>query len=598
MNPSIEDDYEIIDVQTRPPPAVAPREDKAFDDLLAAMQRTARNSALERPIFHARLVESEANTSLFQIFLDNLPEAELRPHNCRACRRFIDKYGDLCVVNDDGSLTSLLWPEDVTEIPQIYQNAVGAISSLFKGKVVYSNYVIRVDKHKQLGTLKAEDVERWHFHVVLEDAPIRDDSGALPFDTAYEMLSRVLADNSLENINKAHSLIQNKLPYSTSHKPAISWLQKVAIKLHCLGVLGDRDSLSRRNILHFHAREAWTGCLSSLRGGVIGELLGWVSDGLEYEMIERKWSALANPLNYLRPTATPSLRNIEAAEKALQQLGMTREDLRRYLLATDELPDKAILWKSESLWSAASQSNSAETTDEIFGSLKAQVQRKSAETTSAPGVDDNAPPTSISFRQFVRRVLPTISSLELHLGMYESATFFTRGSPGSKSPFVFDSMNRENTMSWYYWRSSKHVESANLKAGWNQVSAIATFPHVWDYLSPQEALEWDKSTEPEGREWIHSRHDVRYLFCLNGAMESDTMGLCLFPTTLKNEFHGIRKTIEAFSAAGRMEWPWNEKDGKAQVGGIAVGKEYWEERLVRVRTDKGIVTQYKITLFE
>ncbi|EAU82856.2 hypothetical protein CC1G_05478 [Coprinopsis cinerea okayama7 len=517
MPPSIEDDFELVDAADAatspaalvPGPKASPQIESAFDELILEFQKTVtQHVAQKKPIFHTQLTTPESNTPLFQIFLDNLPEAERPSHTCNACRRFINSYGGLCLVNEaDGSLIPLLWPDDLSRVPQIYQNAVGTIYHLFKGKVVDSDCRILSDKHKKLGIQKKEGDKWWHFYVTLDGVPIeKDDSGPLDFKAAYEMLSRILADNSPENVNQAHSLIHEKLPYSTSHKPAIDWLQKLITELQGLNLLaGDTDNVARRNLIHFYARDAWAGCLSSLRGGAIGELLGWISEGLEYKVIEKKWKDLANPHNYLRPKAVPSLGNIAVAEKTLKKVGLTKEDLRRFHLATDELPAKAILWKNQALWDPAQLED---TKDEIFGDLKRKIQGKSdAKSKPSSGISDDAPPTSITFRHFVRRVLPTITSLEIHLHAHERAAFLTRGAPGSQSPFVFDSVDPDNTMSWYYWGNSHPVSDAGLTVGWNQVAAISTFPHMWDYLTPQEALDWDKETEPADKKWIHSRND-------------------------------------------------------------------------------------------
>ncbi|TFK18055.1 hypothetical protein FA15DRAFT_628334, partial [Coprinopsis marcescibilis] len=559
---------------------------KLFSELNTALQRTVDKRASGAPLFHANL-----DKPVFTTHLENLPADMRQSDNCNACGHFLNRYGDLCTINDDdGTLSPLLWPNDAdidaVGVPDIYHGAVKAIRSAFAGKGVRERYeLLNVDDLK-LGREKTTETAWRHFSVTLDPKTwpvIQDTSGIVDMQTANGMLTRIIDDNTLENINKTHHLLHEKLPYSTSHKPAIEWLRKFVVKVDGLG----SGQVERQNLVHLYAAKAWAGCLSSLRGGMIGELLEMVSNGLEYHELEAKWNALANPTNYLRPTALPSVGNIEVAEKTFQQTGYTKDDLKRFYVATDELPEGAFLWRDKGALKAdaegAKDVDKGAGAGEIFGDLKKMVQdqdksksKSAAADHPSPDDDDGAPATSISFRNFAKRVLPTATSLEFFLQKQECVTFFTRGAPGSKSPFVFDAADPANTMSWYYWGSSQQPEKASLKPGWNRVSAITTFPHMWDYLTPGGALQWEGGDQAalsveeaeggKGLKWLHARHDVRFLWVLEGVKETARMPLCLFPTFMKNVFHGVRKSVEAFSAQGVVEWPWEgDKDEEGAV---------------------------------
>ena len=51
------------------------------------------------------------------------------------------------------------------------------------------------------------------------------------------------------------------------------------------------------------------------------------------------------------------------------------------------------------------------------------------------------------------------------------------------------------------------------------------------------------------------RHGLRLLFVLEGVRETSNMGLGLFPTMMKGDFHSVRKTVEAASSKGKIEQP-------------------------------------------
>ncbi|EAU86603.1 hypothetical protein CC1G_07799 [Coprinopsis cinerea okayama7 len=643
-----------------------------FLKLNNAFQKTAdRHKPFTHLLFHAKL-PLKPDTTLFDFFLSHIPARHRAPHQCKACRRFINKYGNLCFVNEeDGSVVPFLWPHAVTAlVPTLYQNAAREIRKLFENaKVESSDYRIATKGHQRLGRKKVSTKDAWtHLHVVLTDSVVdKAATNALTLNASVLMLQRILADNSLETVNRTLHYLQYKLPYATPHKPAVEWLQQLIVKLRDMRQAG---AMARHNILHLYARKAWTGCLSSLRGGVVGELLGWVKEGYVISTIEARWNALANPHRYLRPTSDPTVSNIDQAQKVFEELGYTREDLMRYWVSTDEIPDCAFLWKDEGLWVAKSDQNAEIEGEgdegEVFKALKKTIaggkmghnwESTTADDTGKRKVvnawydedgelvvdlgslsqevklkkedaKDGTRAIQIPFRHFARTVLPKAVSLEIYLEDSERFAFFTRGAPGSKSPFVFDSVDPSNTMSWYYWKAATDVTKASLTPGWNRVNGITLFPHMWDYLTPGEALDWEapntateaphptgdvefylrasrsvkksKGGQPpaEKRKWIHSRHGARFLFCIDDAMEKERRALSLFPTAMKAAFHGARKTVEAFSNSESIVWPHEKSERRKQVGGLARRKEDWQDILVRVTTEDGETEKYQITAFD
>jgi hypothetical protein len=63
--------------------------------------------------------------------------------------------------------------------------------------------------------------------------------------------------------------------------------------------------------------------------------------------------------------------------------------------------------------------------------------------------------------------------------------------------------------------------------------------------------------------YYHSKNGFRYLVGLDGITHWHDTELCLFPTLLKSEFHGVRSTIERHSKMGRVRMP----DAGPIVGG-------------------------------
>jgi hypothetical protein len=584
---------------TRPKSATT---DPIFELLVSVLQATA-NARSKGPLFHAKL--DLQDKSLFELYLSSLPE-HLRPeHNCRSCRSFLARFGDLCQVQDDGTLRPLIWPQTPNDqVPAIYRSFVEDFNKLFQGRGVTQEYRITGTSCLVLGELPTNGSCFKHFHVRLASTnPLANPLDYLSTDTAYDMLARVLDDYNVSVIHEGHHLLHHKLLHSTSHRPTINWLKHTAEAIESFS----GDEVQKRNLVTRYASGAPLGFLSALRGGIIGTLLTDIKSGLEFDDISKRWNNLANGLAYMRPTALPSAGNVQVAEKSFADLGYTKDDLMRYFMTIDQIPDAAVLWKDQALFNQLASTRGAEEAgSRIFASLDSKIgNSKSLTSNSLPAKfkDDQGPPTKVSFRTFARKTLPDVELLELEIASSRQMGFFTIGAPNSKSPFYFGS--ETNTASWYRWGQARNVSNVGLTAGYCKVAAITTFPHMWEYMTAQEAVAFEDSSdvgagagEVTKRRWIGARDDIRFMFCLQGAKsDTRTTGLCLFPSLMRGEFHGVRKTVEAFSQQHQIAQPL-PGSGAEQVAGVCNLKNEWETLLVRVTLKSGIRTKYSIALFD
>ncbi|RXW18179.1 hypothetical protein EST38_g7676 [Candolleomyces aberdarensis] len=614
------DDFEVIDLPRAPAlttatplqkvkpgtqdsetPSNPTTTDLEFRLLVSILQDTA-NARNKGPIFHAKL--DLQDRSLFERYLSSLDE-DLRPeHNCNSCRDFLTRFGDLCRVQDDGTLRPLIWPQTANDqVPAIYRNLVKGLTKLFEGKGVMHEYRIASNNHRSLGEQPTKSSRFVHFHVQLGDTtPLANPLNQLSTDTAYDMLARALDDYDASIIQEAHHLLHHKLSHSTSHRPAISWMKRTAETIKNF----NGDEVQKRNLVSRYASDAPLGFLSALRGGLIGTLLTDIKSGLEFDDISRKWNSLANGLAYMRPTAPPSAGNVRVAEKSFADLGYTKDDLMRYFMTIDQIPDAAVLWKDHAVWSQITSSRSVEDGQNlIFASVGSKTANPVASSSSLTKFkDDQGPPTNISFHKFVRKTLPDAESIELEIASTRVLTFFTVGPPNSKSPFYFGS--EKNTASWYLWGQARPVADIGLKAGYCKVTSITTFPHMWENMTAQEAVEYEDPGEAAGagegvgtkQRWIGAKDDIRFMFCIQGAQsDTGTTGLALFPSLMKGEFHGVRKTVEAFSGQHQIAQPLGGSRVE-QVAGVSNSRNQWESMVVRATLKSGIRTRYCISLFD
>ena len=516
--------------------------------------------------------------------------------NCSACKHFLRKYGDLCVVADDGTLVPLMWPVKMTRVPEYYKEAVENVLKLFEGQEVGNEFKIGKGKGPNGRTLGTPQTGHWnHMSITLEKVSMQRLHGSMnsqDTETSYNMLEHIIQDHSLETVARVHHMLcTDQLPYATSHKAPIGFLQRVMKKLDkSLNV-----PANRKNLITKYARTAFPGCLSALRGGMVGFLLESVTRGDTFEETKKAWMSKADPLSYMRPTAAPSIGNIESAEKVFARLGYTPDDLRRAFLTLDQVPESAILWSQNAITGMDDSSSTTTTVVEakekpqrLFNSLLPFGNK----TKSTPINFSDAPIKDISFRKFVSSVLPTAAILQMLPTASIRPYFFTTGVAGSKPIMAFHTEG-SHTASWYTWGAVAAPKFANLKQEWTPVKAIVSFPHMWDeFTSAGDALD-----ESKAEAFKFKRHGIRFLFVLDEVKDTAKhRSLCLFPTLMRGEFHSVRKTVEAFSNKGELEEP---EQGKDHVGGLAVEKDRTKDgSVVGVKTKDGQVSRYHVTLFE
>lgn len=526
MSSTMEDDFEIIIApvnETANGPATTnpaansledvPRSEverdspRGMDSLMTAMQAKADENSRTGLLFFSDL--GADRYLIYNTWLEGIPEGDRKVFDCRACRRFLNRYGSLCIINDDGTLKPLFWSAEDPKLPPYFKQAVANVEKLFVSKSVTDELTISTEEGRKLGHPGFNP--GWvHMSVTLTNVSLRRQVDAMASQdtgTSYLMLSKVIEENTFQVIEQAHHMIHtHELAHATSHEGPITYLRTVVKKISEHG----KNDAPRRNLINKYAREAFPGCLSSIRGGAVGCLMKWIGEGVAPWMIRLHWSKMANPLSYMRPTTDPSAGNIENAEEIFAKLGYKPYDIERVYLTLDQVPENGILWSPKS--AAVPEpvnppGKSSKKPGPIFGDLLTDRSEKKVQP-SAP-----APPTTkISFRKFAERVLPDISSMEIDLEAVSTISFFTTGKENSKPLMSFGS--ETNTASWYYWGKPLRINQASLCPGWIKVTSIISFPHMWEGISPMEAF-----VEEKAEAFKQKRHNIRCLLRLEGIQE-------------------------------------------------------------------------------
>lgn len=444
---------------------------------------------------------------LWPAFLAALPADQRQHHTCTACRHFVERFGSLVVVSEDGILMSLLWSHGGHGI---YGPAVQAMSRIVARAKITGALVTTA-------ALWGEPVTGpWH-HFAVEADGLCPSLVAKP--SAVETASQRAA-----KIRHEHGLLCAALaeyPADTVAK-ALAMLEtgKMYRSEACLGVArwlhGIHEARARvknakivDNLMWTHAAAAPAGWCH-VKSGMIGTLLDDVASGLSFDDVAARFKAKMDPLQYLRPTAPVSTGNIAQAEKIVDAMGL-RPSLERRFAKLEDI--------AEALWKPQPPAKPADAGG-AFGHLLA----------SRPGpADIGAPSVVMTWAKFAATVLPAAEHIEVDapsVGSY--IALVTAVHPDAPPILQWDREDQRNPVSWYLYAGGSLVERWGLRRGWNDVTAICLAPSNW---------------HGRGR----GKDGLRVFAMLKGAMDQGDGGLGLFPEILRSELHQVRNTIEAHS---------------------------------------------------
>lgn len=519
------------------------KDTESYQELLAKV--CDRFSSVQRPLFI-----TDANSimrgsfGLFPVYLAALPEADRQHHTCTACRHFVESFGGLVEITEDGKTRSALW--DIADIPEPYRQPIELMNIMVQKAKVTGVFI---SSQKIYG--KPVTGPWTHFsakpnpHEVYVSAT--KTALQLSAEKTQDFLTvlTALKEFPLDAVDQAVRILQSDALYrSEKCLCAAEWLQK----LH-RSRAATKNSRLQNNILWLAIAKAPAGFCHP-RSSVIGTLLEDIIAGLSFEAISKRFAEKMHPLQYQRPQATPSDGNIAQAEGIVAKLQAAGALRRRY--AT--LDDLQALWKPGKPKEVPGEG--------VFAHLRGSTERTL-----------ELPAQTVTWVKFRDTVLPSARQIHYRvpMGRCSYGALVTAADPDALPIIQWDQPLMRNPVSWYLYHSgSLPSEWYLLPGSFTDVNAITLKPSMWN-----------GGNEHQG---------AAVFFILNGAcdLRAKTCGLALFPEMLKSEFHPIRATIEAFSRNGVIEGAeYSTACGLFIPKGSPVNAE------LRVTTDAGI-GNYKI----
>ena len=359
---------------------------------------------------------------LFAAYLDSMPEENRQHYNCHNCRRFIEQYGALVVISDDGEIEPVMWGD--AGYPEFFAAAVAGMRDIVKKARVTGVFL---HASRALGTAVTGDWK--HMAVAIPRARMHKgrlktaDQAAAEKLEGYRALSRSLTEYSGDTVRSALELLKSETLYRSDAVLGVAeWLAALHERRAAAG-----GSRARENITWLAVATAPDGYYF-VKSSMIGTLLDDIADGFAVADVARRFAAKMAPTQYRRTQTAPDQGNIDRAEEIVAKLGIANSLKRRYA-KFDEIPE--FIWRR-------TEEKPKEPTG-VFSGIEAREK-----TASTDGTD--LPDTVMTWEKFSRTVLPDAVSIEARVDRTERFMAMVTASDETASNIL----QWDNGFSWYY----------------------------------------------------------------------------------------------------------------------------------------------------
>jgi hypothetical protein len=518
------------------------RNDSEYETYLVKLrERFEQVTAAAPPLF------TTDTPDLFNAYLDGLPTEVRQHHNCHACRRFINAYGGLVTIGENGTTESVLW--ELQDAPNEIADGIASLEVLVEDSRVTGVFY---DNAKTWGTPVTFHKDIWsHMAVTPPKALVFKELTRTPFQASAEKredlknVTRAISEIPVDVLSRAITLLKSEALYrSEKLLGAAQWLWDV----HQITTIKNRTM--RANLMWLAIAKAPAGFCHP-RSSMIGTLLDDLIAGLDFTRVSERFAEKMNPLKYQRPTAPPAAGNIAQAEKLIAQLGAAGSLARRF----------ARLEEIEKIWEP--RPKRAEPATGVFSHLNSEKSPRLGAV--------SIPRITMTWEKFARTVLLDAEEVQYQVPTHGHFCGIVTATDQDAPPILqWDSPERRNPFSWYVYYPGSPAARWNLQGGYfRKVTAVTYQPSAW------------------GGGFEHQGNAA--IFILEDAKDVRQGGsLCLFPEILKSEFHGVRATIEAYSKSKSITGVT-----EASACGIRLQKGATWDAIVRV-VSRGITTDYKL----
>lgn len=523
------------------------------DDGYADLERTvaARVAAENGPLFET------AAADLFETYLAGIPAGRRQHYRCNCCRRFIERYGGLVTIGEDGNTESILW--NVGDLPDFFRESAACLYARVERSKVTGVFL---SSDSTWGTPSSVDEKRgvrWSHLSATNPSVFKHALKTAPQMMAekredYITLKRGLDEFSIDAVRQAVRVLDaDALSRGEKTLGVAKWL--LALHESIAAKRGQvRDNLVWRAAAT--APPGWCHVSSTM----ISTLLEDIVAGMDFDAVSRRWASKMHPLQYQRPTAPPSAGAIAQAEKIVAEL-KTAGALERRFARLEEIQNP--LWLPRDVKPVEQQKSGG-----VFGHLRQDAAKVRAVELPAQRM------TWVKFRD---TVLPSACKLEFHVPHWSAAYCGVVTAVNADAPPIlqWDGLagHPRNPVSWYFYYGYSPGSRWSLSEGaWCGVNAVCLSPAHWQ----------------EPTKFTH--HGEFALFVLDGCRDTNaSVHGGFFPECLRSEYHGVRSVMEAYArnaaVSGALE---------ATANGVAFQKGSVQTLRVRATDAAGGESEYDI----
>jgi hypothetical protein len=468
--------------------------DHDYSGLLKAV-----SASFEDAIIGAKKLFLTNADGLNDLYLKCLPVSDRQEHNCHACRRFIETYGALAVIGDQGEPFPVMW--SAAEAPEIYQTAFVAMYERVKRARVEAPFLTNqaVWGIPVTGTWRHMSVNA-PASLLYRERLLTPKQAMAAAKENFRTVAAALGEFTAPMLDEALRLLQaDALARSERFVGPVKWLRQ----------LHDRPKgRAGENIMWLAIATAPEGYCHP-KASVIGPLLDDIVTGLPFDEIKARFEAKVHPLMYQRPQAAPTAGNIKAAEAIFEKMGLAPSLERRF----------ARLEELETIWLPAVVNEPKP--KGTFGHLKA----KNTDVVRAVEM----PALTMTWDKFRRTILSAAERIELQVpsvGRFIGMTTAVH----ADAPLLF---KWDNPVAWFCYPMGSPAQQWGLRPGFANVVAVAPLPTLWG-----------PSPKPHLGEGV--------VMVLENCMDGKDAGNALFPECLRDDLHAVRSTIEAYSRGAKI----------------------------------------------
>ena len=350
-------------------------------------------------------------------------DPESSSHNCNLCKNFIRRYGNIIAIDENYKIMTI-WdvnPDDV------YKPSAKAISKLLKSKPVLdvffetfdelnslpyescnktqplyklgmSHNVKRYTKEEaeKFGVVKPNEIRTFHHMYLSIPTEFVNKSGSSveslqgTYRAAKDVFTRGMEEISFDTLTLVKDLIiQKSLLDGQTH------LFKVEKMIE---LKKEFDLISPENRNNWCWLNSYNNQFAKFRNELIGTLCSDLSQGMDLNTACQTWNKRVDPANYMKASAPITKRQIEEAQKFVEENGYVESFNRRFATIED-------IKASEILHMNSGKGELKEVS--IFDSIKSTSTRhKKAEFDKVE---------EVSIDTFMKDILPTCTSVEAYL---------------------------------------------------------------------------------------------------------------------------------------------------------------------------------------